>query len=406
MLFKMKMQHLLQKWAFQDPLFPNHMSFILGPRQCGKTTLALDYLHSLGLSKSEHYFNWDRADVRQKFRSDLNWMSSLIKPGERPALVFDEIHKVRQWKRLLKGIYDQYREDFQFIVTGSGRLDHYQKGGDSLAGRYDPYQLFPFTPGEIAQSKVTSQLDIDDLMDAEFVSESLLKQWEVLGGFPEAFLSGKEQKASVWWKQYQVRVTEEDLKDLTRLESVDLMQQILQLLPHKVSAPLSLQSIREDVETSFATVKRYISTLNQLYMVFDVAPYSKKIHRAVKKEKKIYFYHHPAVQNEGARFENMIALILKRWISEQNEIANGNYELCYLRDQDRREVDFLITLNQKPYFLFEVKRTDTDLSPSLRYYTQKLGIPGLQIVRKTGLRIKKEKNIGVLSVHALTNALG
>jgi predicted AAA+ superfamily ATPase len=402
----MKITNRLSQWALSDPLFPNHMSFITGPRQCGKTTLALHYLKQEGLSKELYYFNWDRSDVRRRFKQDIDWISTLALPKKRPTLVFDEIHKVRQWKRLLKGVYDQYKDDFQFIVTGSGRLDHYQRGGDSLAGRYDPYCLFPFTPGEIEKKLPLSKLKFNELIASEFLSEEVLHQWESLGGFPEPFLSGVEGKAKAWWKQYQLRVTEEDLKDLTRLESVDLMRDILHLLPSKISSPLSLQSIREDVETSFATVKRYVSTLNQLFLIFEVAPYSKKIHRAVKKEKKIYFYHHPAVLDKGARFENMVALILKRWVSEQVETANGDYELCYLRDQDRREVDFMITLNQEPHLLIEAKCSETALSPSLRYYSEKLKVPGLQIVRTPKIRIQKEKNLAVLSIHALANALG
>lgn len=192
----------------------------------------------------------------------------------------------------------------------------------------------------------------------------------------------------------------------TRLESVDLMRDILQILPTKVASPLSLQSIREDVETSFATVKRYVSTLNQLFLLFEISPYSKKIHRAVKKEKKTYFFHHPAVQDVGARFENMVALLLRRWISEQTETAHGDYELFYLRDQDRREVDFLITLNQKPYFLIEAKRSETEISPALRFYSEKLGIPGIQVVRTPKIRIKKDKNLAVISIHALASILG
>jgi predicted AAA+ superfamily ATPase len=399
------LRHRQLKWSLENPLFKNHMSFIIGPRQCGKTTMAIDYLKSLQLSTKDYYFNWDRFDIRKKFQA-IDWISTLKDERMRPVLVFDEIHKARNWKRVLKGIYDQYRLDFQFVVTGSGRLDHYQKGGDSLAGRFDPYFLGPFTPGEIEKTKVHEALSLENLLATHPIKEDTLHAWENLSGFPEPFLSGSENKIKAWWRQYKTRVTEEDMRDLTKLESIDLMRQILDILPAKISSPLSIESLRKDVDTSFATVKRYILSLIQLFMIFDVSPYSRKIHRAVKKEKKIYFYFHPATPQTGPRFENMVALILKRWVCEQNEKAIGEFELTYLKDQDRREVDFLIVKDKQPYFLFEAKHGETKVSSSLVYYSEKLKIPGIQIVRERGYSVLKSKNMGILSIHSLSAALG
>jgi predicted AAA+ superfamily ATPase len=360
----------------------------------------------MGLPKERYYFNWDRDDVRRRFRDDIDWLASLGIHGKGPILVFDEIHKVRKWKQILKGIYDTYREDFQFVVTGSGRLDFFQRGGDSLAGRYDPYFLFPLSSGEIAKGEALELLSLEAILGMSPLQESLIQQWEALGGFPEPFLSGREGNMRVWWKNYCKRITEEDLRDLTRLESVDLMRQIIDQLPQRVASPLSLQSIREDVETSFATVKRYIATLNQLFLTFEVSPFSKKIHRPIKKEKKLYFFHHPIVEAPGPRFENMVGLILQKWVAEQNEKAKGEYELHYLRDQDRREVDFLVSFNGKPHFLFECKYSGTELSPSLKYYTEKLKIPGLQIIRNPLIAKKVGPHLGVASIHRLAGALG
>jgi predicted AAA+ superfamily ATPase len=402
----MDLQHSQKKWSLHSPLFKYHMSFISGPRQCGKTTMALQYLAEKKLAKEKYYFNWDRIDIRRKFKDDIDWLSQLKIKNNKPVLIFDEIHKIRQWKRLLKGIYDEYKDDFQFIITGSGRLDLYQRGGDSLAGRYDVYQLFPFTPAECNNFRSDTEITLNKVLSASPVSEEFMQHWEITGGFPEPFLSASQQKTKVWWKQYLIRVTEEDLRDLTRLESVDLMRDILSILPHRIGSPLSIESIRRDVESSFATIKRYIATLNQLYILFEVLPYSKKIHRSITKEKKCYFYHHPAIIDEGARFENMVAIMLKKWVSERNEKADGEFELQYLRDQDRREVDFLIIKNGNPYFLFECKSNQTTLSSSLVYYSEKLQIPGLQLVRATGYNIKKSSRIGVVSIHYLAKILG
>lgn len=402
----MDLIHQQTSWSIKSPLFPRHMTFIAGPRQCGKTTMCLQYLSQKKLDKNQYYFNWDRFDVRQKFNSNLDWLSTLKINAKRPILIFDEIHKVNKWKRLLKGIYDHYRDDFQFIITGSGRLDYFQRGGDSLAGRFDLYELFPFTPAECLKFKSQNELLLEEILSAHPLSEDLIKHWEMTGGFPEPFLTGSENKSKRWWQQYLIRVTEEDLKDLTKLESVDLMRHILQIVPAKISAPLSIDSIRRDVDSTHATIKRYINTLSQLYLIFAIAPYAKKIHRSITKEKKYYFYHHAAVLDEGARFENMVAIIIKRWICEKNEKALGHFELFYLRDQDRREVDFIIVKDSKPYFLIECKKSETSLSNSLIYFSEKLKVPGLQVVRTAKYNLKKTSQLAVASIHYLAKVLG
>lgn len=397
----------LEKWALTDPLFPAHMSFILGPRQVGKTSLARAYLEKKS-QENTHYFNWDDLRIQKKIRIDPYFFESLQITRKRTPLVFDEIHKMRKWKQYLKGAYDQFKDHFFFIITGSGRLDFFQRGGDSLAGRYDPYFLFPLTPGELERRLPTQLLDARHLLDAHPLPESSIAQWEALGGFPEPFFSSSSKKALAWWDQYKIRVSEQDMRDLTQLQSVDLMRNLLELLPDRVGSPLSLNSLREDLACSHATVERYVRSLNQLFFTFDIAPFSKKIHRAIRKEKKIYFFNHAALSSDlrqGARFENMVALLLSKWCSSANERALGRYSLCYLRDQDRREVDFLISLDDRPALLIEAKVSDLQFTGAGTYYSEKLGIPLWQIVRQPKIGITRGKNL-VASIHSLAALCG
>jgi len=128
-----------------DALAERKMAFVSGPRQVGKTTLARSLLNA----PRESYFTWDlERDRRRILRADgAFWVSP---PESRtPRIVLDEVHKYPRWKRLLKGLFDSYRDDVELIVTGSGRLDVYQKGGDSLLGRYALNRLHPFTVGEL-----------------------------------------------------------------------------------------------------------------------------------------------------------------------------------------------------------------------------------------------------------------
>lgn len=98
------------------------MVFIGGPRQVGKTTLA----HYIGKKyfPSYSYFNWDYQPDRKEI---INYRL----PGESGFLIFDELHKYRNWKNYVKGIYDKYKQKFKILVAGSAKLDIYRQGGDS-----------------------------------------------------------------------------------------------------------------------------------------------------------------------------------------------------------------------------------------------------------------------------------
>ena len=111
------------------------MGFIAGPRQVGKTTLARELLSQAAPDAS--YFNWDIESHRKKLVRDPEdfWQQvGIAATGKKPRIVLDEIHKYPRWKRFLKGLYDAHAGKVEILVTGSGKLETYQKGGDSLLG--------------------------------------------------------------------------------------------------------------------------------------------------------------------------------------------------------------------------------------------------------------------------------
>ncbi|MBI4429687.1 MAG: AAA family ATPase, partial [Ignavibacteriales bacterium] len=168
------------------------MAFVAGPRQVGKTTMAKHLLKNL--KAEDLYFNWDIESHRKAIIRNPEdfWLrtSEHVSPDRWP-IVLDEIHKFPRWKRFLKGLYDGQKNKVEVIVTGSGRLDIYQKGGDSLAGRYHRYHLHPFTLGEMvteSRDTVTEPEKFWKLLGSHNVPESaagFLRDLETLTGFPE-----------------------------------------------------------------------------------------------------------------------------------------------------------------------------------------------------------------------------
>ena len=160
------------------------MVFVVGPRQVGKTTLAL------GLPGARRaYLNWDVAEHRERI------LKRELPPGS--LWLFDEIHKYRRWRNYLKGIYDGRPRRQRILVTGSGRLDLYRFGGDSLQGRYHLLRLHPFSAAELG-----------------LTTSEELKQLLRLGGFPEPYLSGSEVEARRWSRQHRTLLVREDIVSL------------------------------------------------------------------------------------------------------------------------------------------------------------------------------------------------
>ena len=172
---------------FNDLIHEKSMLFMAGPRQTGKTTLA----QSLAESYANHaYLSWDILSHRSRLIENPTFFEEIERKDEStPLVVFDEIHKYKDWKNYLKGIYDQFRNEYQFLISGSGRLDIYQKGGDSLAGRYYLYHLWPFTVSELGKANAAFDLfKLNPLKISMKRHAELQEIWSTLAefsGFPE-----------------------------------------------------------------------------------------------------------------------------------------------------------------------------------------------------------------------------
>lgn len=350
------------------------MLLLPGPRQVGKTTLsqmALEDWPDNGL-----YLNWDIANHRRQILSGEDLLADWRRPDRRPMIVFDELHKMRRFKSWLKGFYDEFKDETAVWVTGSGRLDLYQKGGDSLLGRYFLYRMHPFSLGELYPG--TNQ---DVLTDPEkgwhlFISgdlecadiEPLLK----FGGFPEPFLKQNKAFHTRWIRSRRELITHEDVRDLTRIEDVDRLEHLVILLNPRVGSPLSINSLRGDLGVAFETVRGWIHTLERLYYIYGVPPYSQRLQRAIKREHKFYYWDWSEVNDEAARFENFIMSHLLKTCHTWSDFGLGEFKLWYLRDREKREVDALITRNNEPMLMVEVKLNNLNISKSLLRFAEHL----------------------------------
>lgn len=325
------------------------MVLIGGPRQVGKTTLAFQILG--GTKSHPGYLNWDISEDRVKIRSAKLPTNEII-------IVLDELHKYARWRNLLKGFYDKYNPSISFLVTGSARLDHYRRGGDSLQGRYHYYRLHPFSLSEISKNPNSSDI------------EHLLK----FGGFPEPCMRGNERFLRRWQNERLSRVVYEDIRDLENIREVSLLELLLDALPERVGSPLSVKNLREDLEVAHKTVERWIQILERLYICFRISPFGGAKIRAVKKEKKLYFWDWTQVPEKGVRFENFVACQLLKYCHFVEDTEGYRMELRFLRDTDRREVDFVVLKDRKPEFAVECKFGEKRVNPAIQYFKTRTSI--------------------------------
>jgi uncharacterized protein len=364
------------------------MAFVAGPRQVGKTTLARALL-PVG---ERGYFNWDVDLHRRQILRDLGgfWQEAPAGSGGKPRIVLDEIHKYPRWKRFLKGLFDLHGSRLEILVTGSGRLDLYQKGGDSLLGRYDLYRLHPFTVGEFLARGRQSVLEPAALADILRAPEEPPGAAEVLdlvdrfSGFPEPLHAARLDRLRRWRRLRRQLVLREDLRDLTRIREIGLIDQLVSLIPDRVGSPLSLNALREELGVAFNTVKTWLGALERLYYVFELRPFAGRLARTLRREGKVYLFDHTEIESPGPRFENLVALHLLKLVDAWNDLGYGDFALKYLRDKEKREVDFLVTDRGRPFLLLEAKLSDASVSPSLVYFAERLRPQHVVQVVRTG----------------------
>lgn len=386
----------------QDLALNRHkMAFISGPRQIGKTTLAKMFSSSYDQSS---YQNWDESTFRKLWTISPNDVQNafvLSKKDDSRLLILDEIHKSKSWKQKLKGVYDHLADELHIIVTGSARLNIYNKGGDSLMGRYVHFRMHPFSVGEILSSNATEAKvffqnvfsDNVHKKSAQVDIENLLK----FSGFPEPFLEKNEAILNIWRQGRLEKVVRQDLRDLTKVQEIGHVEALMSLLPDRVGAPVSIASLREDLEVAFDTVKRWLKYLEELYYLYTIRPYSKSIMRSLKKEPKLYLYDWTEIEDPAFRFENLVASHLLKACHFWQDTGQGLFELSYLRDKQKNEVDFLILKNKKPWFSVECKLNETNLDTKYQKFQKQLAVPHIQLVLLPGHWRRVDKKTWIMS---------
>ncbi len=360
-------KHILQTHFLEN----NQIAIVSGARQVGKTTLARD-IHN---PDNVFYLNWDDFNDRELLLKGSQSIAEYVGldklTSQKSLVIFDEIHKFSKWKQLVKGFYDRYGKECHILVTGSARMDVFKKGGDSLMGRYFNYRLHPLSVSELLNRPLpTTELHKpSQLAGTDF--QSLLS----FGGFPEPFLKKSERFFNRWSQLREQQLLKEDIRELTQVQELAQLETLAILLKGQIGQLTSYTSLAKKVRVSVDTIRRWIKILESLYYCYSIRPWTNNVARSLLKEPKYYLWDWSQCTDIGARNENFIASHLLKAIHMWTDQGIGKYELYFLRDKDKREVDFLVTKNQKPWFMVEVKSSNNDrLSPHLEVFQKQLNV--------------------------------
>lgn len=319
------------------------MVLLSGPRQCGKTSLAKNILGN----KQERYLNWDYAEDREK-------IINAQLPAGNGLIVLDEIHKFRDWRNTVKGFYDKLSPEISFLLTGSARLEYYSFGGDSLQGRYFLHHLYPFTVKEL---DIKSKNDFNQLLN--------------LSGFPEPFFSGSETEKKRWSRNYRSLLVREDIRDLEQVTHLGKIEQLAMKLPELVASPLSVNSLRNSLSVAHATVANWCDILERLFYIFRIYPFAANRTNSLRKKPKHYHYDWSLVAEDGARLENLLAMHLLKWVKYRQDVFGEELELRYYRDNEGREVDFILAKDNQAIQAIECKVSAKKIDSNLKYFKKK-----------------------------------
>lgn len=336
------------------------MAFVAGPRQVGKTTTCRDL--------ADVYLDWDNEDHRALILAGPAAVASYAgteRLADRPTwIVFDELHKYRRWKQFLKGFFDTYEALVRIMVTGSSRLDVYRKDGDSLMGRYFLYHMHPLSVGELCRPQPSTTI----LRDPMHLDEP---EWQALweyGGHPEPFMKRSPRFSRRWHELRRQQLLREDIRDMTGIQQLDQLAMMARVLSEHSGSQLVYTNLSKQIRVSENTVRSWIATLCSFHFGFVVKPWFRNVAKALRKEPKWFLRDWSAIADQGNRAETFCACHLLKAVEGWTDLGLGTFELRYLRDVRKREVDFLVVRDGQPWFLVEAKHGQPGLSPHLGYF--------------------------------------
>lgn len=353
-----------------DAIKDTPVVLICGARQVGKSTLVKEIIHD---STNANYFTMDDLSTLAAASSNPTGFISDIKG----TIVIDEVQRVPELFLVIKKIVDANRMPGKFLLTGSANVLTIPKLSDSLAGRMEIINMCPLSQGEIEGAKETF---LNKCFDKSSFSNSYecdfydITKRIVNGGYPEVLNRVSAKRKSIWFESYIKSIIQRDIRDLSGIEGIRELPHLLSILVTRVGSLTNLADISRLSKIPWSTLKRYLTLLENIYMISFVPSWYRNYEKRIVKAPKIYFCdtgllcHLYGINDinlikrntlTGHVFENFVYQEIFKQSTWNDEI----YKICCFRTQGGKEVDLVLERQDGCLIGIEVKLS-SDVSTS------------------------------------------
>ncbi|PQP35702.1 AAA family ATPase [Desulfobacteraceae bacterium SEEP-SAG9] len=348
-----------QKATIKQLLLERRVLLLSGPRQCGKTTLARELE-----SDETEYRTLDDGTLREAAENDPQ---GFIKRNAK-TLIIDEVQRIPSLLPAIKKAVDEDTRSGQYLLTGSTDIQSLPTVRESLAGRIAKIRLRPLAQGEIERatprfidsafkqsfSRNLTQYDRDAVIEIAF-----------RGGFPEPMLL-QDRGRKRWHTDYVNAILERDLKEIARIHRKNAMRELVHTLAAWSGKFMDLAAIGSGLSIRRPTIETYINTLETLYLVERLYPWTKTDYARVGKQSRLFMvdsglmtsllsWKMDQVRLDSDRSGKLIETFTFNEIMAQVDVSDGRYELFHYRDREKREIDFLIEREDNALLGIEIK---------------------------------------------------
>ena len=241
---------------------------LLGPRQCGKTTLAREIVYTLPQAS---YLDLEKPSDLRKLQDPELFFRMQRAAGKTPLVCLDEIQRTPELFPILRSVIDEDGRNGQFLILGSASRDLIRQTSETLAGRIRFLELTPF---------IASEIKVSDL-------QTLTRLW-LRGGFPRSFLARSDASSYRWRESFVRTFLERDVPQLGFTIPTQTLSRLWRMLAHNHGQLLNSSKLGAALGISHTTVRSYIDLLTQTFMVRTVEPFGPNVKKRLVKSPKVY----------------------------------------------------------------------------------------------------------------------
>ncbi|MDQ2832161.1 MAG: ATP-binding protein [Acidobacteriota bacterium] len=339
------------------------VAMLIGPRQCGKTTLVRQFA-----DEDREYVTLDDDTVLEAARNDP---TGFVRGFDRVTI--DEVQRAPELLRAIKRSVDNDRRAGRFLLTGSANILTLPQVSESLAGRMEIVNLMPISRAEILGKEPTFlKMAFNSKLvkpGPEIVGDQLVHA-VLVGGYPEMLRREDSRRRQAWARDYVKAIVQRDVRDIAEVEKLDQLPRLLQTLAHHSGQLTNFTQIGGQIGMDDKTTRKYIGILEQLFLVHRVSPWFRNELKRLIKTPKLHFTDSgllaallamTPVQIEKNRspFGAVLETFVFGEVMKQVRWSDAEYSLHHYRDKDQGEVDLIVEDEQGALVGIEVKASAT-----------------------------------------------